>query len=152
ADAESRYRQVLALVGADAEYAAIALDATIGLGECQRDQGDPAYRETLIDAAQRAGDDIPRLVAALLANPRFITSIVGEVDNERVELANRALELLGSDDSADRARLLAYLASEIVFVGEPDRRLALVDEAEAIARRLGDQHLLADVLVRTAFP
>jgi tetratricopeptide (TPR) repeat protein/DNA polymerase III delta prime subunit len=152
ADAEWRYRHALDLVDEDPALEHLAVDATIGVGECQRDQGDPSYRKTLISAAERAGEDTPRLVAAVLANRRGVTTVVGEVDVERVALAERALARLGSERSEDRARLLAYLATEITFTGASDRRLSLVDEAESIARRLGNSRVLADVLVRTAFP
>jgi tetratricopeptide (TPR) repeat protein len=90
-------------------------------------------------------------VRAVLANTRGMTSIVGAVDKERVELTEAALDAIGPDPSADRARLLAHLAAEVTFTGNDDRRLALADEAEALARRVGDRRLLAWVLVRTGF-
>ncbi|HVS85567.1 MAG TPA: AAA family ATPase, partial [Gaiellaceae bacterium] len=151
ADAELRFRRVLEMLEEDPDDP-IALDAMIGLGECQRDLGDQGYRETLLAAADRATGAPDKLVAAVLANRRSITSIVGEVDNRRVELAESALAVVGEHDSADRARLLGYLAAETVFTRDQASRLALVDEAEAIARRLGDRRLLGEVLVRTAFP
>jgi hypothetical protein len=114
--------------------------------------GDQGYRETLLAAAERAAGAPDKLVAAVLANRRSITSIVGEVDSRRVELAERALAVVGEHDSPDRARLLGYLAAETVFTRDQTSRLALVDEAEAIARRIGDRRLLGEVLVRTAFP
>jgi class 3 adenylate cyclase/tetratricopeptide (TPR) repeat protein len=152
ADAEARYRQALEVAGDSPELHSLVIDAAIGLGECQRDQGDPAYHETLVAAAERAGDDTQRLVAAVLANRRGITSVVGEVDHERVTWAERALAQIAAERTEDRARLLAYLATEIVFTGQTERRRALVDEAESIARELDDKRVLAEVLVRTAFP
>jgi hypothetical protein len=152
ADAEWRYRQALDIAADDPALQQLAVDALIGVGECQRDQGDPSYHRTLLDAAERAGDDTARLVNAVLANRRGITSVVGEVDHERVALAERALERIGAERTEHRARLLAYLATEIVFTGQTERRLAIVDEAESIARQLDDKRVLADVLVRTAFP
>ena len=144
ADAESRFRRALVITEGEPALTPMAVEALIGFGECQRDQGDAGYRATLIEAAHRADDNVDRLVAALLANRRSLTTIVGEVDDERVALAERALDMLGGSDTAARAQLLAYLASEIVFVGEHERRLSLVDEAEAIARRIGDRRLLAE--------
>ena len=154
AEAEGQFRLALELL-ADSELPdpVQELRARCGLGECQRDQGDAGYRITLLDAARQAKADgeVGLLVRAVLANSRGMTSIVGSVDEERVELTEAALEAVGPDPSADRARLLAHLADEIVFAGDDDRRLELVDEAEALARQLGDRYLLATVLVRTEF-
>lgn len=152
--AETRYRQVIELdEDAPDINPAVLIDALIGLGECQRDQGELGYRETLLDASSRAqqAGDAQRLTAAVLANWRGVVSLVGEVDHPRLSLCERALESVGDAPSAARARLLAQLAAEVVFLGDNDRRVALADEAEALARRLGDERLLAEVLVRTSY-
>ena len=57
-----------------------------------------------------------------------------------------ALEALGENDTPARARLLANLAVERVYVGEYDQNRRLSDEALAMARRLGDPETLAWVL------
>ena len=49
-------------------------------------------------------------------------------------------------DDGLRARLLARLAMELYFAGAEERRAILVDEAVAIARRLGDPATLAYAL------
>lgn len=150
--AEARYRQVLDLVEeAGQPHTGIVLDTMIGLGECQRDQSNTTYRDTLLAAADRAGSqaDTRRLVRAVLANWRAFASIVGDVDRDRLAVAEAALSAVGEDPSPERARLLAYLSSEMTFTGENVRRLALVEEAEMLARRLGDDRLLAEVLIRT---
>src|SRR5262249_5690010 len=127
--------------------------ALCGLGECQRDQGDPAYRATLLDAARKAkaNGDVPLLVRAVLANSRGWTSVTGAVDDERVELTEAALAAVGPQSIAERARLLAPLAAEVLFTGDHVWRLDLADEAEALARRLDDRPMLGWVLVRTGF-
>ena len=57
----------------------LALDLAIGLGTAQRQTGDPAFRDTLLEAAQRAAEfgDTERLVAAALANNRGFYSAIG---------------------------------------------------------------------------
>ncbi len=115
-----------------------------GMGEAQREIGDPAHRETLLDAARRADaiDATDLLVAAVLANSRGWVSAVGSVDAERVEMASRALERLGERDSPERARLLALLCAERIYGTEFDDQLALAEEAVAVARRTGDKAAL----------
>ena len=53
---------------------------------------------------------------------------------------------LGEEDSPLRARLLARLSLELYYAGQPERRMALSEEAVAIARRLGDPATLASAL------
>ena len=68
---------------------------------------------------------------------------------ERVDVLERALAVAGTDDSPERARLLATLALELSQGGDWERRLALADEAVACARRLGDEVTLLRVLLHT---
>jgi tetratricopeptide (TPR) repeat protein len=87
----------------------------------------------------------------VLANTRGIGSIVGGIDVERLEAIERTLELVESTPSPRRARVLGQLASELTFSGQHERRLRLADEAEAMARSIGDDLLLGQVLVATSF-
>ena len=82
-------------------------------------------------------------------NNRGGASRAGSVDTERVAVLERALEVVGPDDSPERARLLATLAIELSQGAEWERRLALADEAVACARRLGDEVTLLRVLLHT---
>ncbi|MGH9164135.1 MAG: BTAD domain-containing putative transcriptional regulator [Acidimicrobiales bacterium] len=154
ADAEARFRGVVGLLsdpaGADAPERVAAL---CGLGEAQRDQGDPQFRATLLDAGRRAhrAGEVALLVRAALSNSRGVPSVIGGVDPERVASTEAALDLVGPQPSADRARLLAQLAAEISFTGDDRRRLALSDEAEDMARTLGDDTVVAWVLNRTGY-
>ncbi len=75
-------------------------------------------------------------------------STTGSVDYDRVELLEAALERVGSGDSSARARLLAHLAVDRSYDGEPLRRRELMEQALSMARRLGDLATLLDVLVR----
>jgi AAA ATPase domain/Adenylate and Guanylate cyclase catalytic domain len=120
----------------------------IRLGEAQRQNGDPAYRQTLLDAAtvaDRLGQQ-DLLVRAALANNRGMGSAAGRVDVDRVAVIEAALRGLGSDCGEARARLLAILAAEIAPAGDYPRRRALADEALAIARELADPTTILAVL------
>ena len=157
ADAEDRFRHVLDMLQ-DVDpgvggHERVRVAALCGLGESQRDQGNRDFRETLLEAAglARGLGETALLVRAVLANSRGFASIMGAVDEERIELIEAALEAIGPEPSADRARLVAQLAAEVMFGGDNERRLALSDEAEAMAREVGGGALLAWVIARTGY-
>jgi tetratricopeptide (TPR) repeat protein len=149
-DAVRWYRQGLdlfdQLAGADD---ATRFELLVGLGDAQRQSGDPEFRTTLLEAAalaRRLGDG-PGLIRAVLANSRGFVSASGVVDDERLHALEDALEAVGPDDSADRAVLLATLAAELAFSpADRARRVALSDDALALARRLDDPAALSRVL------
>jgi class 3 adenylate cyclase/tetratricopeptide (TPR) repeat protein len=119
----------------------------IGLGEAQRQVGNPEHRQTLLDAvglAQELGDT-DRLCRAALGNSRGWAS-VGVVDSERVKALEAAAEALPPND-ARRSRVLALLACELVYAGEPAHRRALATQAIEIARAAGDPATLAHTLM-----
>jgi class 3 adenylate cyclase/tetratricopeptide (TPR) repeat protein len=127
------------------------LDVLIDLGDAQRIAGADAFRLTLLDAAalaEQLGDD-DALIRAALANNRGGASRAGTVDAERVAVLERALEACGDDDTPSRARLLATLAIELSQGPDLERRIAVSDEAVAIARRSGDELTLVRVLLLT---
>lgn len=124
----------------------------IVLGEAQRCAGDPAHRETLLEAGRLAHEhgDADRAARAALANQRGVFSRIGTVDGERVAALERALEVVGPAATSVRARLLAGLATELHFEGE-ERRLELARGALGIARQLEDQETLAQALAALWF-
>jgi tetratricopeptide (TPR) repeat protein len=128
---------------------ATRFELLVGLGDAQRQAGDPEFRTTLLAAAalaRRLGDG-PGLVRAVLANNRGFVSASGVVDDERLNALEDALEAVGEDDGADRAVLLATLAAELAFSpADRARRVALSDDALALARRLDDPAALSRVL------
>ena len=128
----------------------VQIDMLIGLGTAQRQAGIAAFRETLLEAARNAQalGDTDRQVAAALANNRGFFSALGQVDTEKIDVLEAALDALPDTDSPERARLLATLCSELQYHGPLERRLALADEAKAIARRLGDRAAFVDVVRR----
>jgi tetratricopeptide (TPR) repeat protein len=92
--------------------------------------------------------DVDTLVYAALANSRQIQSTTGTIDQERVDVLEAAIARVGSDDTPERAMLLAHLAVDRSYDGDPERRRPLVEEALGIARRVGDPATLFDVLLR----
>ena len=134
------YRQALDMVERSAtseENLRCAL--LVRLGDAQRQIGDPGFRKTLLDAGHLAGriDDTSLLVAAALANNRGFFSSSGVVDDERVEVLRLALDRIDTTDMSSRARLLALLASELLWTGDLAERRAVGDEAIAVARASG---------------
>jgi len=127
-------------------------DLLIGLGEAQCQTGDPEFRQTLLDAAHlaQALEDADRLSRAVLANSRGWWSQAGAVDSGRVHALEVADEALADDDPR-RAQVLALLANELHFAGEPARCRALAGEAIAIARAAGDPATLAHTLLHASW-
>ncbi len=138
--------------------AKLRVDLLIALGTAERQAGIPTFRETLLEAARGAENlgDSDRMVFAALANSRGYFSSLGQVDSEKVEVLEAAIDALPETDSLERARLLATLCSEVQFGGSVEECLALADEAKAMARRLGDGTTLLEVFTRcspaTAIP
>jgi hypothetical protein len=120
------------------------------LGDAQWRSGDGGAArltfERAIDAARRSAD--PELLArAALA---YVTALGGFLLYERFPvgstgtgLLEEALAALPPSDSALRSHLLAHLALEMWSGFEPvERRVAISEEAIAMARRLGDAEAL----------
>jgi class 3 adenylate cyclase len=121
----------------------------LGLGQAQRQLGDAAHRQTLLDAANLADQlgATPLLVRAALANNRGWFSAAGTIDQERVDVLRRAIAQVGSSDNQSRASLLALLSLELSSLGpDPTERRLLADEATALARSSGNQKTLLHVL------
>ncbi|MFM7271715.1 MAG: ATP-binding protein [Actinomycetes bacterium] len=140
------YRRALSAMPADADRGErCALE--IRLGEAERRIDDTAFLTRLMDAAAEARalgrDDL--LIGAALARYRGFQISGAEVDPEQIGLLQDALTAAGDEDSPARARLMAAIAAERRFSGDP----AYVEgsrDAIAIARRTGDLETLVDVL------
>lgn len=122
----------------------------VGLGDAQHRSGIAAFRETLLEAARLAQviDDGELLVRAALTNTIGPRGSIGIIDSERVEVIDLALQRLGDQRPADRARLLAQRCMEVTFGSPLDERLALAEEAVATARASRDPAALLDTLNR----
>ena len=119
----------------------------LALGASQERAGAPEARATFAAAAaaaRTAGDPGMLGRAALGYAGRW--SQLGRVEEDVAGRLQEALGALGAEDSPLRARLLARLALELYYAGDPGRRLALSEEAVALARRLGDPLTLATCL------
>ena len=148
--AVAHYRQVVALL-ARAEPPvdpARRCELLIAQGQAERQAGDEAYRQTLLDAARLAQEvgDADRLARAALANNRGFFSTAARVDVERVSVLDAALHAQPARDTATRAALLAQLAVELVPDPDWRRRAQLSDAALAMARRIDDPTTLARTL------
>jgi AAA ATPase domain len=126
----------------------------IALGVAQRKHGDARYRATLLEAARlgRRLDEPRLLVRAAIENTRGFVSDAGQVDTERVAMLEAALEAVGDHDSRERALLLGMLAFELSFEPDRERRVAVADEALAVAGRLDDPRTLCYVLGARSMP
>ena len=119
----------------------------LALGSSQERAGAPETRATFSAAAATAralGDPALLGRAALGFAGRW--SQLGRVEEDVAGLLQEALAALGGEDTPLRARLLARLALELYYAGDPSRRLALSEEAVGLARRLGDPLTLATCL------
>jgi hypothetical protein len=137
----------------DVEDPILRVDLMIGMGTAERQTGDPAFHDTLIEAAHLAADlhETSRLVDACLATDRGFFSAIGAVDQEKVEILTIALERLAPDDLS-RALVLATLCAELAVGTSLEDRLALAQEALAIADAHGDDAVTVRVLNSLAFP
>jgi DNA-binding SARP family transcriptional activator len=93
----------------------------------------------------RTADRADLLARAALGAGGASVTILGARPEIIAELEH-ALDALGADDPALRARLLARLAIELAYAADPARREAASDEALALARRAGDPAALAAAL------
>jgi tetratricopeptide (TPR) repeat protein len=137
----------------DRDHDADAELPVVGLHHVPGDHGDPASRETLLDAARRAADlaDTNRLVAAALANDRGMTTAMGLIDAEKIDVLQAALDRLPSGHP-DRALVLASLCAEVMQTAPLERRQALADEAIAIAESYCDDSVIVRVLNHVFLP
>lgn len=144
------YRQALELADRGARGdGAERCELLIGLGEAQRQTGDAAFRETLLQAGNLAQEleDADRLYRAVLANSRgWFSAMEGVVDAERVQALEACAALLAEADPR-RPRVLALLASELQYADEPERCRELATEAVALAEAAGRPDDLAHTLI-----
>jgi tetratricopeptide (TPR) repeat protein len=119
----------------------------VSLGLAQRQTGDSAFRDTLLDAGRQAAElgEAELVVQATLAIHRGFYASSSDLDDDRIDLIETALGFVGPD-SPERARLLAIQAAELTFDPDPTRRKALASEAVSVARRAEDPAALIDAI------
>ena len=114
--------------------------------------GEADYLDTLREAARLARQlgAVELLVGVAMVRLGGIgTTTTG--DPELLLVLEAALDAVGTEDSPTRARLLGALCDEI-DPREAERVLELAAEALAVARRVGDDDALLEVLICTAAP
>jgi class 3 adenylate cyclase/tetratricopeptide (TPR) repeat protein len=118
----------------------------IDLGDAMFRAGDPDSREILLDAGRRADAlGAPDLVIRAAVASDFLYARYGSVDLDRVAALERALEL--AEDDIDRARVSIRLAGELTFSDQPQRAIALADEALVLGRRCDLDEVVVNSLV-----
>ena len=139
-------RAARARAGRRAARTACAAELLLALGASEDRAGmEDEARATFAAAA----DDRARARRRAAARPRRARLRRPVVDprprrrGARRRCSRRRSTALGGEDSPLRARLLARLALELYYSGDPERRLALSEEAVELARRLGDPRTLA---------
>ena len=120
----------------------------LALGLAQGHVDDTAATETLVaaaDAARAASD--PRVFTEAALAIRAFPKGIGVICEQPSALLSEALELLGEEDVALRARVLARLGVSLYYwPGTAQRRAELAEEAVTTARDLGDPRTTIHVL------
>jgi tetratricopeptide (TPR) repeat protein len=114
-------------------------EARIRAGE--RQAGWEALREAALLAAE-LGDGAGVARAAIGASQRYVQQ-PGVVDEELIEMLERALEMTTGERTLRRVQLLARLCGALYYAPGRSRMQELSDEAMEIAGALGDPEALA---------
>jgi class 3 adenylate cyclase len=128
------------------------VELLVALGEAQTKAGKLAEAHGTFDraaAGARELDSTELLVES--ASGLAETSEVGQPSEHAREVLEAALEAIGPEDSAERARLLVWLAQEYIWVDPEGRARPMFEEAIEMARRVGDDQALAFTLSRGVF-
>jgi AAA ATPase domain len=139
-EAARLFEQSLAALELGGSQPETRAELLVELGRAEVHSGDAEARATLRTAAASATEvGRPDLLARAALDFGAFALSPGIVDEELVRLLEQALDALDPSDSALRARVLARLAVALYWSPQVDRRLALADEAVAMARRIGDR-------------
>ena len=144
-EAAGHYRAALRareLAGAGEDRMHCELLLVLGASQERAGSGDAKTTFAAAAATARALGDAGLLGRAALGYAGRWSQL-GRVEEDVAALLQDALAGLGDAEVPLRARLLARLALELYYAGDPERRLALSDEAVELARRLGDPQTLA---------
>jgi len=110
--------------------------------------GDPRFRESVMDGARAALEvgDAALAASALMVNPRTAWTRGVPSDPERMAVIEAAQALVLPDDRLTRLRLLLSHAEQLLFLGDREGRMALIDEAIEL---LSADDVPPDMLVET---
>ena len=141
AEAASHYAEALEAIALGAEASAAERRATLlALAEATFAAGDiegARRRYSQAAASARRDGDAHAMAEAALGFSQVHP--YGAVDPEGIALLTQALERLPAEDGSLRARSLGLLA---IFEPDQERREALIDDALAMAQRLGDEAIV----------
>jgi class 3 adenylate cyclase/tetratricopeptide (TPR) repeat protein len=146
------YEQALSLLTQrDRNVELLRCDLLMALSDAQRRTGDPLYRETVAEAIRiaRSLGDARRFALSVLGNarPQFPIANSSLIDQSLITLYEEAIAALANEDEdVLLAKLLFQLAGEMLFTPQRERREELSREAVTMARRSGDQAVLAQAL------
>jgi tetratricopeptide (TPR) repeat protein len=114
-----------------------------GLG----DESKRAFHRAAAIARQVAAPDLLARAATGLCEVGVTWAEIGRCDDEMIGVLEEALSLLGPDEIALRARVMARLATELLSFGPTPRTEELSTEAVLLARRTGDPVCTAHALL-----
>lgn len=121
----------------------------LALGEARWNAGDFALaRDAFREAAELAerlglGQELARAALGFGGRLGFELVVLNPL---LISFLERALDRLGNEDSALRAQVTVRLGEALMFSPSRDRAAALSTEAVQMARRIGDEAVLAEVL------
>ena len=135
---------------------ALRCNLILSLGEVRLRAGLPdESRASFTEAAgiarrQRSAEQLARAALGMGGGQTFVIPAF-VVDSELIETLEEALEALGTEDGALRARVLGRMAVALYFSEDRERRDRTSREAVEIARRVGDDGALAYALSARRF-
>jgi len=152
-EAIAQYERALAVLdlvgGSDGDRGEVLLDLAAARFRAGDRAGARTEIDRAVDIARKSGRGDVLAEAALTLTK--LGGVSGLADNERVALLEEAREVLGNEESALRARVLAGLAKELYHTwlhrDESDNASVLAAEAVDLARRVGDRQTLAAALL-----
>ena len=135
-------------IGDVTDHSDLVLELNLLLGEAQHHVGMFAesmdtFLQTAELAARLKAPEALAMAALGYDEPRWRCNLL---ELTAVKLLNQALDLLDDTDSALRVRLTAHLARAKMGSQDVEELMALLDEAIAMARRLGDPRALIESL------
>jgi class 3 adenylate cyclase/tetratricopeptide (TPR) repeat protein len=146
------YEQALSMLTyRDQNVDLLRCDLLMALGDAQRRASDSKYRETVAHAVgiARSLGDARRFALSVLgsARPQYPITNNNLVDRSLITLYEEAIiGLANEDEGVLLAKLSFQLAGELMFTPERERRDELSRQAVMMARRSGDQVVLAQAL------
>jgi len=138
-DSSTRYRRALPLLLArgDAEFKAATLPA----------------RSTYLEGATIARrEKLPNLMASAALKFADAEVYLSSPSTASVELLEETLDVLGTEETLDRCRVLSRLGKALLSTGATERGRAVLRQARPIAGRLDDRRSLFEILVSDLMP